>query len=82
MKPEAKELEKGQKFFVEIEGTEYPWSSETITVAQIRKLGGLPADQAIIEILPDGGEVTLAEGAVVELKPGHRFGKKIRFKRG
>lgn len=72
----------GPKYFVDIEGTEYPWNTNTITVPEIRKLGNLPADQAIIEIAADGGEITLGESVIVELKPGHRFGKKIRFKRG
>ena len=70
------------KYFVEIEGVEYPWSSPTITVADIRTLGNLPADQPVIEIDPCNQERTLAEGEVIHLKPGHRYGKKVRFKRG
>jgi hypothetical protein len=70
------------KYFVEIEGVEYPWSSPTITVAEIRTLGNLPAEQPVIEIDPCNQERTLAEGEVVQLKPGHRYGKKVRFKRG
>ena len=72
----------GPKFFVEIEGTEYPWPKETITVPEIRDLGHLPADLPVIEVDPDNNERTLAEGEVVTLKPGHRFGKKVKFKRG
>lgn len=72
----------GPKYFVDIEGTEYPWEKETITVAEIRKLGNLPADQPVIEIDPDNNERTLAEDEVVTLKPGHRFGKQVKFKRG
>lgn len=74
--------EKGPKFFVDIEGTEYPWSEDTITVAQIRELGGLPSDQPVIEVDPDNKERTLSEDEVVTLKPGHRYGKKIKYKRG
>lgn len=75
-------VKSGQKFFVEIEGTEYPWDKETITIPEIRNLGHLPADQPVIEIDPDNNEITLREDAVIELKPGHRFGKKPKFKRG
>jgi hypothetical protein len=71
-----------EKFFVEIEGVEYPWNSPTITVPEIRRLGNLPADQPVIEIDPCNQERTLAEGEVIQLKPGHRYGKKVRFKRG
>lgn len=72
----------GPKFFVEIEGTEYEWNKDTITVAEIRQLGNLPTDLPVIEIDPDNNERTLNEDEVIELKPGHRFGKKVRYKRG
>ena len=76
------EQSQGPKYFVEIEGTEYPWSKETITVPEIRQLGNLPQNVPVIEVDPDNNERTLSEDAVVTLKPGHRFGKKVRFKRG
>lgn len=72
----------GQKFFVEIEGTEYPWSKETITVQQIRNLGNLPQDLPVIEVDPDNIERIIPETEIITLKPGHRFGKKVRYKRG
>ena len=76
------EQSQGPKYLVEIEGTEYPWSKETITVPEIRQLGNLPQNVPVIEVDPDNNERTLSEDAVVTLKPGHRFGKKVRFKRG
>ena len=72
----------GKKFFVEIEGTEYPWDTETITVPEIRQLGNLPLDLPVIEVFPDNTEKTLDEDEVITLKPGHRFGKRVSFKRG
>lgn len=73
----------GPKFEVNVEGTLHPWDSETITVPEIRALGNLPADVPVIEVdLQDNTERTLAEGDVVELKPGKGFGKKVSFKRG
>lgn len=73
----------GPKFEVNIEGTIYPWDSETITVPEIRRLGSLPADLPVIEVdLKTNEERTLAEDEVVELKPGKGFAKKVRFKRG
>lgn len=72
----------GPKYFVEIEGTEYPWPNDTITVSDIRRLGNLPQDVPVIEVDPDNTERTLAENEIVTLKPGHRYGKKVRFKRG
>jgi hypothetical protein len=72
----------GPKYFVEIEGEEYPWPKETITVPEIRQLGNLPTNLPVIEVDPDNNERTLPENEVITLKPGHRFGKKVKFKRG
>jgi Multiubiquitin len=73
----------GPTFEINIEGQVYEWNGRTITPADIRELGGLPADQAVIEInFQDNTERTLGESEVVTVKPGHGFGKKIGFKRG
>lgn len=72
----------GPKYHVLIEGTEYEWDKNAISVPEIRTLGNLPTDLPVIEELPDGTERTLAEDEVVELKPGHQYGRKPSFKRG
>jgi len=73
----------GPKFEIDIEGTLHPWESATITVPEIRTLGSLPSDEPVIEInLQDNAERTLAESETVDIKPGHGFAKKVRFKRG
>lgn len=76
------EEQAGKKFFVNIEGTEYSWDKDTITTQEIRALGNLPSDLPVIEEQPDGTERTLAENEVIDLKPGHRFGRAPKFKRG
>ena len=85
MTQEKPGAEKGQgpKFCVNIEGQEYPWDRDTITVPQIRELGNLPTNLPVLEInLHDQTERTLSEGEIVELKPGHGFCKKIKYQRG
>lgn len=77
-----KDNQTGRKFFVNIEGTEYSWESDTITVAEIRQLGNLPTDQPVVEESPEGTEKTLADTDTVELKPGHRYGRAPKYKRG
>jgi hypothetical protein len=73
----------GKKYFVNLEGTEYPWDKDTITVPEIRELGGWDASQPVLEVnLEDNTERTLAEDEAVKLKPGHGFSKKIKFQRG
>ena len=75
--------EAGKKYFVNTEGTEYPWDKDTISVPDIRGLGGWDSSQPVLEVnLQDNTERTLAEDEVVELKPGHGFSKKVRFQRG
>lgn len=73
----------GPKYHVNIEGTSYPWDSETITVPEIRTLGGLPTGTPVERIdLETNTQRTLPEDEVVELKPGLGFSKKIKFGRG
>jgi hypothetical protein len=72
----------GPKYFVNIEGVEHPWPTETITTEEIARLGGWDPSVGVIEIDQDNNERTLQPGEVVQLKPGHGFSKKIRWKRG
>lgn len=72
----------GPKYFVDTEGTEHPWDSGTITTEQIAQLGGWDPAQGVIEIDKDNNERTLKPAEVIELKPGHGFSKKVKWKRG
>lgn len=73
----------GPKYHIDIEGTVYPWNDDTITVPQLRELGGLPAGVPVVEVnLQDGTERELAETEVVTVKPGMGYSKKVLFKRG
>jgi multiubiquitin len=75
--------QKGKVFEVNIEGRIHEWTHSTISVPQIRQLGGLPDNQPVIEIhFHPNTERTLGENEIVELKPGHGFGKKVGSKRG
>jgi hypothetical protein len=81
-KEAKKDDDAGKKFFVNVEGTEHPWPKDTITTEEIIVLGGWDQTQGVIEIDKDNNERTLAPNEVIELKPGHGFSKKIRWKRG
>ncbi len=80
--PEHGSEHSGQKFFINIEDKEYEWGKPTITVPEIRTLGGIPPDQPIVVEDPEGGERTLAETETITLKPGHRIGRAPKYKRG
>lgn len=74
---------KPARYAIDIEGTIYDWDEPTITVPQLRDLGGLPAGVPVLEIdLKTNEERTLDEGEIVELKPGLGFSKKVEFRRG
>lgn len=71
---------KGPKYFINIDGKEYPWDKPTITVVEIRELAGWGADQAVEEInIKDSSKATLSNDSSIELKPGHGFSKKVEF---
>lgn len=72
----------GKHYYANIEGKEYPWGRGTITVADIRLLGKLPAGLAVVEEAPGGKERTLSDREIVVLKPEHRYGRSPKFKRG
>ena len=76
------ETMKGQKFFVDIEGTLKPWDKDIITTEEIIQLGGWDPSLGAILIDKENNERPLQPGEVVELKPGMGFSKKIKFKRG
>lgn len=72
----------GPKYVLDIEGREYPWDEDTITTEQIAQLGGWDISQGVIEIDKDNNEHTLQPGQTIDIKPGHGFSKKHRWKRG
>lgn len=78
----AGSAKEGPKYFVDIEGVDYPWGKDSITTAEIRNLGHLPLDVPVLMIDENNVETTLAEDATVPLKPGIGFSKKIKFRRG
>ncbi|MGH3814695.1 MAG: hypothetical protein ACRDUV_19980 [Pseudonocardiaceae bacterium] len=73
------------QYEVLIEGHAHPWEKDTISVADIRALGGLPADTAVVEEdLRDGSERRLAEDEVLrpgKLEEGKRPTKRVNFRR-
>ena len=77
--------EKGQgpKYFLDIEGVgEKPWDKNSITTEELIGLAGWEVGQEVIEVDEDNNERTLAPEEIIELKPGHGFAKKFRWKRG
>lgn len=78
----ATPAEVGPKYILNIEGNEVPWDQNTITTEQIAELGGWNVSQGVIEVDQHNNERPLEPGEIVEIKPGHGFGKKHLWKRG
>ena len=73
------------KYDIWIEDTIHPWDRNTITLAEIRELGGLPADSPVSAVdLVDQQEVQLPEDSVHEIpprEPGRPLVKRTQFRR-
>jgi len=67
-------------FFVD--DGEFHVHEPTITGAQIMALAGIPLEVGLQLIEEDGTQRPVPPEEVIELKPGRRFKKAPRFKRG
>jgi hypothetical protein len=73
------------QYEVLIEGKVHPWAKDTISVADIREVGNLPANTAVVEEnLRDGTERTLGEDEALhpgKLVEGKKPTKRVNFRR-
>ncbi len=73
------------RYEVMVEGQAHAWGKDTISVADIRELGNLPANAAVIEEnLRDGTERTLGEDETLrpgKLEEGKKPTKRVNFRR-
>ena len=71
---------------VNVEGTIHAWGKDTISVPEIRELGGFPVGSRVVAVdLADNTETPLPEDAVhpvVKREEGKPLIKKMSFKRG
>lgn len=73
---------KGKFYTLFVDDKEYHVEKSALTGAEIMDLGGIPHDIGLVEILEDGSQVQVKETDVIQLKPGRRFKKAPRFRRG
>jgi len=73
---------KGKFYTLFIDDKEYHVEKSELTGAEIMDLGNIPHELGLILIQEDGTQVQVREDEVIDLKPGRRFKKAPRFKRG
>jgi len=79
---EQTETQRGQFYTFFVDDREFHIDEPTITGGAVMDMAGISRDVGLILILEDGTQTTVAADEVIELKPGRRFKKAPRFKRG
>lgn len=72
----------GATFVFEVDGTTYEHDRPKITGGQIMDLAGIPREQGLIQVNPDGTTTSIAADQEVHLVPDARFKRRPRFRRG
>lgn len=73
----------GGKFFtIFVDDVEYHFDHEPVTGAEIMQRAGIPVSVGINVIEEDGTQRAVSPDEELDLKPGRRFKKAPRFKRG
>ena len=73
----------GKKFSLWVDGVEYTVHEESLTGAEIKRLGGIPSDVPLVQEMEDGTELPIGDTDDVTIeRPGRRFMRSPRFKRG
>ncbi len=72
----------GPLYIFFVDDREFRTDEPTITGGAIMDLAGIPREVGLLLILDDGSQESVGADQVIELKPGHRFKKAPRFKRG
>jgi hypothetical protein len=77
-------MNEGAKYEVNVDGRIHPWSKGTISVPEIRQLGGFSADAPVVAVdLVTNTEKSLSEDAVHDvaaIEEGKPLVKKTCFK--
>ena len=72
----------GPFYTVFVDDVEYHFDHTPVTGGEIMDIAGIPHSIGLIQILEDGTQQQVSVDEEVDLKPGRRFKKAPRFKRG
>ncbi len=77
-----KNVSLGKFYTLFVDDVEYHVEKAEMTGAEIMDLASIPYNVGLILIEEDGTQTQIHVDDIVELKPGRRFKKAPRFKRG
>lgn len=72
----------GSFYTVFVDDVEYKFDHSPVTGAEIMDAAGIPYDVGLIQVFDDGTQAQVGVDEEIDLKPGRRFKKAPRFKRG
>jgi len=74
--------QRGKVYTFFVDDREFSVDEPTVTGAQIMSMAGIPVEVGLVLIEEDGTQRPVPPEEKIELKPGRRFKKAPRFKRG
>ena len=74
--------EHGKFYLVFVDDVEYKFDHTPVTGGEIMDAAGIPHAVGLVLINEDGSQTAIKPDEVIDLKPGERFKKAPRFKRG
>jgi len=80
--PLPSNAQRGAFYTLFVDDREFHVDESTITGGQIMDLASIPREVGLLLIDENGSQTQVRADEVVELKPGRRFKKAPRFKRG
>lgn len=72
----------GPFFTVFVDDIEYRFDHSPVTGGEIMDASGIPYEVGLLLLNEDGSQVQIQPDEEIDLKPGRRFKKAPRFKRG
>ena len=72
----------GKSYVVFVDAIEYKFDHTPVTGGEIMDIAGIPHDGGLVLINDDGSQTSVGLEEEIDLKPGQRFKKAPRFKRG
>jgi len=73
---------RGKFYTFFVDGTEFHVEKDTLTAGEIMDIAGIPREVGLLLCNDDGTQTQLQPDDEIELKPGRRFRRAPRFKRG